>query len=90
MNSAFNQERQQQVGIERFEWSTSQDERVRESHAELDGKTFSWNDLPVVDDEEASPGTPICCRCVAIPVVDMEELAIGAGYGAQPEEEMAA
>ena len=86
MNSAFNQERQQQVGIERFEWQTSGDERVRESHAELDGQTFSWDDPPEVDGEIATPGTPINCRCVAIPVVDMEELALGG----QSEEERAA
>lgn len=85
MNSAFNQERQQQVGIEKFEWSTSQDERVRESHADLDGQTFEWAKPPIVDGEPATPGSPVCCRCSAIPVIDMEELAIGL----EPETEAA-
>jgi SPP1 gp7 family putative phage head morphogenesis protein len=62
--------RQQEAGVSFFIWSTSNDERVRPSHAELDGETFSWADLPTVDDEEAYPGLPILCRCVAAPVVD--------------------
>ena len=76
MNSSFNQERQQQVGIEKFEWSTSEDERVRESHAELDGKIFSWDDPPIVDDEVATPGSPILCRCVAIPFIDIDRKSV--------------
>lgn len=92
MNAAFNQERQQQVGIEKFEWSTSEDERVRESHAELDGQVFDWNNPPVVDDEVATPGTPINCRCVAIPVIDMDLLgeASAAAAVAEEGEELAA
>ena len=86
MNAAFNQERQQQVGIERFEWSTSEDERVRESHAELDGKTFDWDNPPIVDGEQATPGSPVNCRCVALPVVDMEEIGAAAGSADELEE----
>jgi len=78
MNSAFNQERQQQVGIEKYEWSTSQDERVRESHAAVDGKEFRWDDPPIIDDEPVNPGEAINCRCVAIPVIDMEALELEA------------
>ena len=90
MNAAFNQQRQQQVGIERFEWSTSEDERVRESHAELDGKTFDWDSPPTVDGEVATPGTPINCRCVALPIVDMEVLGEAAGSAEQEQERVAA
>jgi SPP1 gp7 family putative phage head morphogenesis protein len=72
MNAAFNQERQQQVGVEQYEWSTSQDERVRPSHADMDGKICEWANPPLVDDERVHPGEAINCRCVAIPVVDME------------------
>lgn len=90
MNSAFNQERQQQVGIEKYEWQTSGDERVRESHAEVDGKEFRWDEAGpvagVVAGEPCYPGEDINCRCVAVPVVDMDALA----FGAQSEEERAA
>jgi SPP1 gp7 family putative phage head morphogenesis protein len=74
MNSAFNQERQQQVGIEKYEWSTSEDERVRDSHADMDGEECSWDKPPMVDGEAVHPGEAINCRCVAIPVVDMDAL----------------
>jgi SPP1 gp7 family putative phage head morphogenesis protein len=86
MNAAFNEERQQQVGIDKFEWSTSEDERVRESHAELDGKTFSWDDPPTVDGEVATPGSQVQCRCVAIPVVDMDILGEAGGPGEDERE----
>jgi len=79
MNSAFNRVRQTALGIERFQWQTAEDERVRESHADLDGQIFSWDDPPTVDDEIATPGSPIQCRCVAGPVLDLDE---GSGVGA--------
>lgn len=75
MNAAINEERQKQVGIERYEWSTSQDERVRDSHADMEGKVCSWDDPPDVDGEKVHPGEAINCRCTAIPIVDMDEVA---------------
>lgn len=71
MNGAFNQARQQSLGIERYEWQTSGDERVRDSHAEHDGKIFQWDDPPA---ETGHPGEDILCRCTAIPIVDLDEL----------------
>ena len=70
MNSAFNQARQTSLGIERYRWQTSGDERVREDHAENDGKVFSWNDPPTTT---GHPGEDINCRCVAIPVFDLDK-----------------
>lgn len=94
MNSAFNQERQQQVGIEKYEWSTSQDERVRESHAEMDGKIIRWDDPPIVDGEPVHAGFAVNCRCVSLPIVDVEALELAATAGeqeqAQADEENAA
>jgi SPP1 gp7 family putative phage head morphogenesis protein len=73
MNSAFNKVRQQQVGIEKYQWQTMEDERVRESHAEMDGQECRWDKPPDVDGEEANPGEPIDCRCLAVPVFDLDE-----------------
>jgi SPP1 gp7 family putative phage head morphogenesis protein len=79
LNSAFNQERQQQIGIEKYEWSTSADERVRESHREVHGKVFRWDEPgPVagsVDGEPCHAGFDIQCRCVALPVIEFEAAA---------------
>jgi SPP1 gp7 family putative phage head morphogenesis protein len=96
MNEAFNRERCGQVGIERGEWLTSQDERVRANHAEMEGVVYDLNGVgPLVSDDGQNcfPGDDYQCRCTFAPVVDMEELAIGTGYGerqTQQEEEMAA
>ncbi len=73
MNSAFNRIRQTSIGIDRYEWQTAEDERVRDSHAALDGRTFSWDAPPSVDGEPAQPGEPINCRCVASPVLDLDD-----------------
>lgn len=63
LNGAINQAHQQGLGIESYTWSTSNDERVREEHAELEGQTFSWNAPP----EPGNPGEDYQCRCIAIP-----------------------
>jgi len=69
MNSAFTQARQQSVGITKYVWQTSGDERVREEHAALDGETFSWDSPPDV----GNPGDDYQCRCVALPVIETED-----------------
>jgi len=74
LNAQINQHRQQAAGIEKYIWSTSNDERVRESHEEMDGEVCSWSDPPLVDDEHVHPGDPINCRCVATPILpELEE-----------------
>lgn len=70
MNGAFNQARQTSLGIDKYQWQTSGDERVREEHAENDGKVFSWNDPP---DGTGHPGHDVNCRCVAIPYFDLDK-----------------
>lgn len=59
--------RQKAMGFTKFMWNTLKDQRVRESHQELDGQIFSFNDLPVRNGERVYPGSPtkfcINCRC---------------------------
>jgi SPP1 gp7 family putative phage head morphogenesis protein len=66
LNGQINEIRQRNAGIDRYEWSTSRDERVREEHEALEGRVFSWSDPP----EPGHPGEDFQCRCVAIPVLD--------------------
>lgn len=70
MNGAFNEVRQTSIGIEEYEWQTSGDERVREEHAANDTKRFRWDAPPTT----GHPGEDINCRCVAIPVFDLDKM----------------
>lgn len=67
LNAKLNAIRQGRAGVKRFKWSTSDDERVRPEHAEIDGQVFEW---ATGHPTEGRPGEPIRCRCVAIPVFD--------------------
>ncbi|GAB3797483.1 phage head morphogenesis protein [Virgibacillus kimchii] len=60
--------RHEQMGLKKFVWSTSDDEKVRDSHAELDGKTFTWKDGA----NGLYPAIDYGCRCSAEP--DEDEL----------------
>jgi SPP1 gp7 family putative phage head morphogenesis protein len=71
MNGAFNEVRQTGLGIEKYEWKTAGDERVRDEHADNDGEIFSWDDPP----STGHPGEDINCRCVAIPVFELDDTA---------------
>jgi len=65
LNADLIRVQQEEAGITGYIWSTSQDERVREEHADREGVEFSWDDPP----EDGHPGEPILCRCVAIPLL---------------------
>jgi SPP1 gp7 family putative phage head morphogenesis protein len=75
LNSQITQARQRSVGIESYIWSTSNDERVRPGHDDLEGETFRWDDPPVTNEEgdRNHPGEDYQCRCVAIPVLPEAE-----------------
>lgn len=66
LNGQSNAARQQALGLTRFTWRTSGDERVREEHAERDGEVYSYDDPP----DGELPGEPINCRCSAEPIFD--------------------
>jgi len=67
LNSQISHERMRAAGIEEAYWTSSGDERVRESHAEMDGELFSIDDPPEVDGEAVLPGEPPLCRCISMP-----------------------
>lgn len=69
LNSELTELRMKAAGSERYQWSTSGDERVRATHIELDGQIYSWGDATGAEDG-LPPGQPILCRCVAIAVFD--------------------
>lgn len=72
-NGELTQVRHREAGVDRYEWSTSGDERVRSEHAALDGTIHRWDDPPVVDQKRNRrhhPGEDFQCRCTAIPVIE--------------------
>ncbi len=71
--ATFNRLAQQAVGVESYTWLTSKDERVRESHADLDGQTFQYSDPPDTGNGRNHPGEDIQCRCVAVPIIPLFE-----------------
>lgn len=69
LNGEINREQQERAGVDQYVWSTSLDERVRDTHQALEGRTFAWSDPP----EIGHPGEDFQCRCAAIPVISFEE-----------------
>jgi uncharacterized protein HI_1407 len=67
LNAALTQARHEDVGVTKYMWSTSGDERVRDSHAEKDGQIFEYANPPA---DTGPPGHDVNCRCVAIAVFD--------------------
>lgn len=87
LNSQIAQAQQRDAGVTKYRWSTSHDSRVRDCHADLDGKVFSWDDPPemwyetkskgiVYTGRHCHPGEDYCCRCVAIPVFEFDKLSV--------------
>jgi SPP1 gp7 family putative phage head morphogenesis protein len=67
LNAQITEQRHKAAGIEEYTWTTAGDERVRESHEEMDGERCRWDDPPEVDGERVHPGQPINCRCIPFP-----------------------
>ena len=87
LNAQISQAQQRDAGVKRYRWSTSHDSRVRDCHAEMDGKEFSWDDPPemwyetksrgrVYTGRRCHPGEDYLCRCCAIPVFEKSNLKI--------------
>ena len=75
LNGNLMQYYQQSAGIEEYRWQTMQDSRVRPRHRARQGKIFRWDEPP----EDGHPGEAIRCRCVADPVIAIDN------YGVNPK-----
>ena len=77
LNSKITQYQQRDAGIEEYIWSTSEDEQVRDSHRELNGKKFRWDNPPLNSDgRRCHPGEDYQCRCIASAVIDIDTVDI--------------
>jgi SPP1 gp7 family putative phage head morphogenesis protein len=66
-NSSLNELRQTNLGIKKYRWQTSEDERVRKTHVDNNNLIFLWAEPP---EETGHPGNDINCRCVAAPEIE--------------------
>ena len=73
-NGQLTEIRHREAGVTRYRWSTSGDERVRPKHKALNRTEHSWDYPPVVNSkgERRHPGGDIQCRCVAVPILDLD------------------
>lgn len=74
LNSDLNRIRQEQAGVEAYEWMTSRDERVRSRHRKLSGNIYKWGQGTGAEGG-LPPGQPVNCRCIARGVVSFGEEA---------------
>lgn len=77
LNCQITKEQQEKAGCKYYQWDTSGDKRVRKEHKELDGKIFSWdNSHPATNKkgEVIYPGLEIQCRCISLPVFDLDDI----------------
>lgn len=64
LNGQLTRIRMTDAGIDEYEWVTSNDERVRESHNANAGQVFRFDSPPA---ETGNPGEDVNCRCTAYP-----------------------
>ena len=84
LNAAVQKAQQQDAGIEKYIWSTVEDERVRNCHRALNGNEYSWEEPPemwyqtkqgiVFTGRHCHPGQDYRCRCIGRPVFNRETL----------------
>ncbi len=86
LNSALTETRQKALGIDLYDWGGAGDERERDSHFVLNGKTCKYSDPTVYSDDggktwkkrksigafEGKPGDDYQCRCVALPKISWD------------------
>lgn len=72
LTSRLDQERQEQVGLDKFRWLHSHKKHPRPEHVARDGLVYAWSSEVGKTDP---PGRAIRCGCKAQPVLDFEETA---------------
>lgn len=71
LSARLDQERQQQVGAEEFEWLHSRKRYPRQEHVERNGKVYRWDSTIGKTDP---PGRAIRCGCRSRPVIDLDKI----------------
>ncbi len=80
-HTAFSQARDASLGVQWYEWNTSEDGRVRRSHQEMDKTLVRWSDPPspeaLVGEKSVGhyhAGNIYNCRCAPLGLLDLDEV----------------
>ncbi len=67
----LNRDRQTGLGIDRYIWRGTLDQRERPMHVDLEGEEFQWGQPPITNaaGDRNEPGGDYSCRCTAEPVL---------------------
>lgn len=75
--NTINKGRMEKLGVNQFEWIHSGGgQKPRQHHIDLSGQIYSFDDLPVIDEntgERGIPGQLINCGCTMRPVIKFNE-----------------
>jgi SPP1 gp7 family putative phage head morphogenesis protein len=80
--TALTEARSEGLGIDWYEWVTSEDQRVRPSHRRMDKVLVAWADPPSPELLAGlpnswghyHPGGAAGCRCIALPLMELAEV----------------
>lgn len=80
--TALTRARAERLGLNWYEWANSHDKRVRPSHKLMGSVLVAWIDPPAPETlagDRSSfgryhPGTVPNCRCLALPLIDLDEV----------------
>lgn len=85
LTSQYRKDSYIEIGLEEYQWSTSQDRRVRDEHRVMNGRRCRWDNQNVYWDGKKwadrgniggvklHPGEDWQCRCIAIPLLNEQE-----------------
>lgn len=84
-DTAITRVRGESIGLNWYQWETSEDARVRKSHRKMDRVLINWNDAPAPEllaheksEGHYHAGNIYNCRCVALPLVSLDEITFPA------------
>ena len=73
-NTALTRSRSEYVGVSHYEWTTTGDESVRDSHQEMAGEIIAWDNPPTLSDGMTGhAGDFPNCRCIPVPVLPQDQ-----------------
>jgi SPP1 gp7 family putative phage head morphogenesis protein len=80
-DTAITRARAQSIGVNWYQWVTSEDARVRKSHRKMDQVLINWSDAPSPEslagertEGHYHAGNIYNCRCVALPLISLSEI----------------